>query len=151
MALGKLAWLLAVCLLPTVLAEPLVFKDCGCTEGTIITVDVSPCQMQPCHLVKGQTYTVNATFTSKEDSDSCTAVVHGILGIVPVPFPIPQPDGCKSGISCPIKSGQTYSYVTKMPISTKYPSLEVVVQWQLKDSSGKDLFCWAIPVKITDN
>ncbi|XP_053331607.1 NPC intracellular cholesterol transporter 2 [Spea bombifrons] len=152
MALTLLAVLVAVaaCALPGAIAEPLVYKDCGCVKGTLVTVDVSPCPKQPCPLVKGETYTVNVTFTSKEDSTNLTAVVYGILLKVPVPFQIPEPDGCKSGISCPIKSGQTYTYLTKLPIKKSYPSLKLVVRWMLQDDNNQSLFCWDIPVQITD-
>ncbi|KAM4690837.1 NPC intracellular cholesterol transporter 2 [Rhinophrynus dorsalis] len=153
MASGLLALLLSVLTishLPSAVPEPLVYKDCGCEEGKLLKVDVSPCPKQPCPLVKGNSYTVNVTFTSNVDSDSATALVYGILAHVPVPFPISEPDGCKSGIACPIKSGQTYTYLTKLPIKQEYPCMKLIVRWKLHDSNSKNLFCWDIPVEITD-
>lgn len=38
----------------------------GSEVGVIKEVNVSPCPNQPCHLQKGQSYTVNVTFTSSE-------------------------------------------------------------------------------------
>nr|CAI5834128.1 unnamed protein product [Callosobruchus analis] len=39
-----------------------------------------------------------------------------------MPFDLPNPDGCKdSGLTCPIKAGQTYTYIAALPISSKYP------------------------------
>ncbi|KAG8448933.1 hypothetical protein GDO86_015848 [Hymenochirus boettgeri] len=135
---------------PSIISEPLNYKDCGSDHGKIIQVDVSPCPKQPCPLVRGGTYTVNATFISSVDTTKTTAVVHGILGGVPIPFSIPEPDGCKSGISCPLKTGQTYSYLTKLPIKTIYPCISLVVEWKLEDDENKNIFCWHIPVKISD-
>lgn len=120
----------------------------GSTVGVIQEVNVSPCPTQPCVLRKGCSYFVNTTFTSQIASQNCTAEVHGILMKVKVPFPIPEPDGCKSGITCPIQKTKTYNYTNKMLVKTEYPSIKLVVEWQLKDDKGQSLFCWQIPVEI---
>ncbi|XP_071972957.1 NPC intracellular cholesterol transporter 2 [Engystomops pustulosus] len=148
----SLAHLVAVLLfVPVVLCEPLIYKECGSsTTGKLISVDVCPCPQQPCPLVKGRTYIINVTFTSEEDTPSCNAVVHGKIGGIPIPFPLPEADGCKSGISCPLKNGVTYTYLTKMDINPQYPNIKLVVEWELRDANNKDLFCWLIPVEITN-
>ncbi|XP_007939560.1 NPC intracellular cholesterol transporter 2 [Orycteropus afer afer] len=130
------------------LAEPVVFKDCGSVVGAIKEVNVSPCHTQPCQLIKGQSYSVNVTFTSSGYSQNSTAFVHGIILGVPVPFPIPVPDGCKSGIDCPIQKDKTYSYLNKLPVKNEYPTIKLVVKWELLDDNKKRLFCWEIPVEI---
>ncbi|XP_028627772.1 NPC intracellular cholesterol transporter 2 [Grammomys surdaster] len=130
-------------------AEPLHFKDCGSTVGVIKEVNVSPCPTQPCLLHKGQSYSVNVTFTSSTQSQNSTALVHGILAGIPVSFPIPEPDGCKCGISCPIQKDKVYSYLNKLPVKSEYPSLKLVVEWKLQDDKKNNLFCWEIPVEIT--
>ncbi|XP_075470842.1 LOW QUALITY PROTEIN: NPC intracellular cholesterol transporter 2 [Ascaphus truei] len=152
MSLRELALLLSltVALLSVAGFEPLVYKDCGGQKGKLLSVDVSPCPKQPCPLMRGSTYTINVTFSSGEDSTSSNALVYGILAGVPIPFHIPESDGCKSGISCPIKSGQMYTYITKMPIKQEYPCMKLVVRWKLQDEESNNLFCWDIPVHITD-
>ncbi|KAI5767773.1 unnamed protein product [Gulo gulo] len=130
------------------LAEPVHFKDCGSGVGVIKELNVNPCPTQPCKLHKGQSYSVNVTFTSNILSQSSKAVVHGIVLGVPVPFPIPEADGCKSGINCPIQKDKTYSYLNKLPVKNEYPSIKLVVQWELLGDKGQHLFCWEIPVQI---
>ncbi|XP_066129687.1 NPC intracellular cholesterol transporter 2 [Saccopteryx bilineata] len=130
------------------LAEPVHFKDCGSGVGVIKEVNVIPCPVQPCHLQKGQSYTVNVTFTSYTQSQGSKAVVHGIVMGAAVPFPIPEPDGCKSGVSCPIEENKTYNYVTKLPVKSEYPPIKLVVQWELRDDKNQSLFCWEIPVQL---
>uniref|UniRef100_F7HKC6 NPC intracellular cholesterol transporter 2 n=1 Tax=Callithrix jacchus TaxID=9483 RepID=F7HKC6_CALJA len=130
-------------------AEPVHFLDCGSVDGVIKEVNVSPCPTLPCQLSKGQSYSVNVTFTSNTQSKSSKAVVHGILMGVVVPFPIPEPDGCKSGINCPIQKDKTYSYLNKLPVKSEYPSIKLVVEWQLQDDANQSLFCWRIPVQIS--
>ncbi|XP_067848103.1 NPC intracellular cholesterol transporter 2-like [Heptranchias perlo] len=129
-------------------AEPVKFKDCGSTAGKII-VDIIPCPSLPCVLHKGQNYGVNVTFASTNSSQTSTAVVHGILAGIPIPFKIPNDDGCKCGIQCPIRDNQSYHYINSLPIKSEYPSVKLVVKWELKDDNGNDIFCWMIPVEIS--
>lgn len=143
------ATILLLALVAATQAEPLHFKDCGSTVGVIKEVNVSPCPTDPCQLHKGQSYSVNITFTSRTQSQNSTALVNGILIGVRVPFPIPEPDGCKSGINCPIQKDKVYSYLNKLPVKSEYPSIKLVVEWILLDDKKNDLFCWEIPVQIT--
>nr|XP_004649468.1 NPC intracellular cholesterol transporter 2 [Jaculus jaculus] len=129
-------------------AEPVQFKDCGSAVGVVKEVNVSPCPSQPCELHKGQSYSVNVTFTSNTESHSSTAEVYGILMGAEIPFHIPESDGCKSGISCPIQKDRIYSYLNKLPVKSIYPSIKLLVEWKLLDDQRKIIFCWRIPLQI---
>ncbi|XP_024423567.1 NPC intracellular cholesterol transporter 2 [Desmodus rotundus] len=130
------------------LAEPVHYLDCGSGVGVIKEVNVIPCPVQPCHLQKGQSYTVNVTFTSNTQSQGSKAVVHGIVMGVPIAFAIPEADGCKSGVNCPIEKNKTYSYMAKLPVKSDYPSIKLVVKWELRDDNDQCFFCWEIPVQL---
>lgn len=140
--------ILLVSLMTFTCAEVVKFIDCGSTSGKVIMVDIDPCPSQPCQLKKGQDYTVNVTFVSNVMTQESHAVVHGILAGVPLPFPIPISDGCKSGIVCPIQKQELYHYVTKLPVKSEYPCIKLVVEWELKDDNNADLFCIKFPVEI---
>ncbi|XP_055496109.1 NPC intracellular cholesterol transporter 2-like [Leucoraja erinacea] len=142
LAVGLL--LLALCS-----AQPVKFKDCGSTTGKIIIVDITPCPSLPCILRKGQSYAVNVTFASKTSSQRIVAAVFGIMSGIPIPFNVPNSDGCKSGIQCPIRNNQIYHYLNYLPVKMQYPSVKLVVEWELKDELDRDLFCWRIPVQIS--
>ncbi|XP_052001067.1 NPC intracellular cholesterol transporter 2-like [Xyrauchen texanus] len=129
-------------------AEQVKFLDCGSQDGVVIEVDIQPCPKQPCQLHKGQSYMVNVTFTSNVSSLTSKAVVHGIVAGLPVPFPIPVEDGCKCGIQCPIQPKSMYSYVNQLPVKSEYPAIKLVVEWELKDDTSRDLFCVKFPVQI---
>ncbi|NXU12651.1 NPC2 protein, partial [Pardalotus punctatus] len=176
MVLSPLALLLALGAAATALAEPLRFVDCGewlrlaaagrvqqraetarefrlflagSVDGSIQEVNVSPCPTQPCLLHKGTSYSINVTFASKIESQGSKARVYGEMLHVDIPFPIPEPDGCKSGIQCPIQKGHSYSYLNKLPVKSEYPSIKLIVKWELVDDQDQMLFCWKIPVQIT--
>lgn len=130
-------------------AEPVKFLDCGSVVGKVSIVSITPCPKQPCELRKGQSYSVNVTFASNDVSKTSRAVVHGVVAGIPIPFAIPNDDGCKSGIACPIQDAKTYSYVNALPVKSEYPSIKLVVKWELVDDVSKDLFCIRFPVQIT--
>ncbi|KAG8176971.1 hypothetical protein JTE90_029420 [Oedothorax gibbosus] len=77
------------------------------------------------------------------------AVVHGVIGGMPLPFPVPNPDGCKfGGLTCPLENGKTYTYTHNLFIRSSYPPLGVKVRWELQDEAGKDIVCIEIPCHI---
>uniref|UniRef100_A0A3B4YV87 NPC intracellular cholesterol transporter 2 n=1 Tax=Seriola lalandi dorsalis TaxID=1841481 RepID=A0A3B4YV87_SERLL len=144
----RTGFIVSLCLIGFTCAAPVKYKDCGSTSGKVAVVDVSPCNTQPCQLHKGQSYSVNVTFNSGVESQTSKAVVHGIIAGVPVPFPIPIEDGCKSGIQCPIKKQQSYHYLNSLPVKSEYPAIKLVVEWELRDDNKQDLFCIRFPVQI---
>ncbi|XP_061423899.1 NPC intracellular cholesterol transporter 2 [Lethenteron reissneri] len=146
---SSLLSLLFVTALTLSAAEPVKFKDCGSQTGKISAVNIIPCPTQPCILCKDKTYNINVTFTSDTESQGSTAVVHGILAGIPIPFPIPNNDGCKSGITCPIAKNQAYTYDVGLPVKSDYPSIKLVVKWELRDDKANDLFCFEFPVAIS--
>lgn len=116
------------------LAESVKYKNCGDPEIRVLKeLHVTPCPKEPCILKKGQTYHVNVTFGSNTNSQSSIPKVHGaILGIL-IPLHIPETNGCKSGITCPIKKGRTYSYISELPVMHLYPSIPMEMEWKLLD------------------
>lgn len=59
--------------------------------------------------------------------DQCTkvsAVVHGIVMGIEMPFNLPNSDGCQnSGITCPIQKGANLAYSTTLPVLKVYPKV----------------------------
>ena len=129
------------------------YRDCGSQVGIIQSVSINPCTSDPCELQKGQTYEINVNFTSSEVSSTIHAQVYGTVYGVTVPFPLPQPNGClDSGIDCPTKAGAQYSYKSSLPISYSYPSVSVLVQWELLDhaSGGNKFICSQFQIKVVN-
>ena len=130
------------------------YKDCGSQVGEIEKVEVFPCTAFPCQLHKGQSYTVNVTFTISETTDQSFAKVYGIVSGVQVPFPLKYPDACagESGLTCPLQSGSSLVYTASLPVLSVYPAIKVLVKWELNDksSSGNMIFCMETLVQIVD-
>lgn len=127
------------------------WKLCG-GSAKVSDVKISGCDSDPiCSLKKGQDTSFSVTFVSNEAVKSATAVVHGIVFGVPMPFPLDNPDACKnSGMTCPLGPGKQYTYTNNVYVQPKYPTMKLVVKYEVKDQSGNDLFCVEIPVQIVN-
>lgn len=126
------------------------FTDCGSVNGQVSSVTVSNCPegQTECALTRGTDADITIKFSSKEESKTLKAVVHGVIAGVPIPFRLPQSDACKTGVSCPLESGESYTYSNKLSIKNSYPPLAVRVRYELKDDNGADVICVEIPCKI---
>ncbi|ESO96411.1 hypothetical protein LOTGIDRAFT_150026 [Lottia gigantea] len=144
-----LVYLLLAALLTDFSSAGVFYKDCGSVDGTISNIEVSSCASEPCQFQKNTNISVTIDFTSKTVVSSATTVVHGIIAGIPVPFTSVQPDACKD-MSCPLASGTKYTYKNQVAVLPIYPTIQLVVQWEVKDQDGKDLLCFKIPVRITN-
>ena len=53
-----------------------------------------------------------------------TAVVHGVIHGVSIPFHIDNPDACKkSGLTCPLKPKLSVTYQAVLQVKTAYPDV----------------------------
>ncbi|XP_022301527.1 NPC intracellular cholesterol transporter 2-like [Crassostrea virginica] len=125
-------------------------KYSGCrshgVHGQITNLDVDPCPHEPCALPHGKNITLTVTFTPTESSSSFKSSVHGIILGLPVPYGVPL--GSMSG---PIVSGQEVTYTNSLYVSPAYPTIRLNVEWEVLDDRGRDLFCFIIPVHITNH
>ncbi|PAA85750.1 hypothetical protein BOX15_Mlig024849g1 [Macrostomum lignano] len=130
-------------------SDKVKFKDCGSTAGKIVSVDINPCPKMPCEFKRGTKVGASITFQSSEASTAVKSVVHGILGGIPVPFPLPDSNACNTmSPKCPLATGSQYVYTNQLEVLQSYPSLAVLVKWELIDPNSKDLVCFEIPVRI---
>ncbi|KAK2567334.1 NPC intracellular cholesterol transporter 2 [Acropora cervicornis] len=80
---------------------------------------------------------------------SLKVVVQGIIEGVPVPFPIPQPNGCEDhGLDCPLQPNKEYTFKATLPVKSFYPEIKLVVKWKLLDQNANSVFCFELPVQI---
>lgn len=132
------------------LGDP-IFQDCGSDKLalTINSVTVNPpCTAPPCILPKGKNASIVINITSAGDFKDLKNKVTGKIAGIPIPFPLPQADGCKDGIQCPVVSGQSYRETVVVPVLKEYPTIKVPVKWELKDENGNVQGCFEMEVEI---
>lgn len=74
----------------------------------------------------------------------------GVIGGIPVPFPLPDPDACKMGVKCPVNPSDANVAVMSLPVLSSYPSISLYVKIEIKaDDAGQDYACVQFPATIT--
>ncbi|XP_071509720.1 NPC intracellular cholesterol transporter 2-like [Diadema antillarum] len=128
-----------------------IYKDCSASTDTFKVKDVivEGCSTPPCILKKGTNVSVQIDFTAEEVTPNVTAKVYGVIAGVDVKFPLPNPDACTTGVTCPTKSGATYTYKNNLLIESVYPDIQLVVLWYLYDGQNHEALCIDVLVKIT--
>nr|QBQ04002.1 MD2 domain protein general type [Hemigrapsus sanguineus] len=122
----------------------------GSAQVNTANIIVTGCDQpsQPCIFRKGTMATIKLPFTPTSQISAVKAEVHGILGGVPIPFPLPNSNACNmSGLNCPLVAGEQYTYQASLPIKRIYPSIGLEVKWELKDGDNS-LVCIMIDVKL---
>ncbi|KRX23688.1 Epididymal secretory protein E1 [Trichinella nelsoni] len=139
------------CLLAAAVAININFRDCGSVAGSVQNVTLDPCDNPNyCSLKRGTSPKVGILFTPSQETTAVHVVVHGIIKGLPVPFPVPNPDGCKdSGLQCPLSSNNTVHYEDVFDVKSEYPTIGLLVRWELVDQNKKDLVCFVARVHIT--
>ncbi|XP_044254730.1 NPC intracellular cholesterol transporter 2 homolog a-like [Tribolium madens] len=149
-SVSKMYFRLLFILLPLIIFT-YEYENCGSNPDTLLSVWVSGCEeTEKCILQKGTDASIEITFTSVE-SNTVTAKVYGVFsgGLITTEFPFPYPNAClNSGLTCPIRASETYTYQTSLFVHPTYPKISVDVKWQLVDDAGNDIVCVIIPAKI---
>ncbi|KAL8602649.1 hypothetical protein ACOMHN_029971 [Nucella lapillus] len=128
-------------------ADIVKFKDCGSVSGTIKSVDITPCPTEPCLFQRTKTINVTVDYTANTNITSAITKVYGYILGVKVPFPVPS-DACKN-MTCPVAQGSAITYKNSVYIKSEYPSVSVVVQWEVHDQNDKLIICFDVPVQIS--
>ncbi|CAF0905105.1 unnamed protein product [Adineta ricciae] len=125
------------------------YKDCGSALATVQAFEVTDCAAAPCKFIKGHTYAMNLTFQAKEASKSATVTLHGIIGGIPVPFPIPDSNACNLGVKCPVAQSDVNVGSFSVPVLQSYPSLSLYVKIEvIADDQKQDYVCLQFPATI---
>ncbi|XP_062614748.1 NPC intracellular cholesterol transporter 2-like [Saccostrea cucullata] len=150
MMIGKMKLLVlsVVTLLISVVSAAIPFKECD-GKTHVKGVGVLGCTVAPCTLKRGTNATIEVDFVADTAATQLKAVVHGIIGGIPIPFTPPNTNGCvDSGINCPVATGKSYKYSNKIPVLTNYPKIRLVVKYELVNEKSQSMFCVELPAQI---
>ncbi|XP_063589949.1 NPC intracellular cholesterol transporter 2 homolog a-like [Penaeus indicus] len=142
-----------IVLLATVAAVSAV-KITNC--GGSATVDFNNIEMtgclknkKKCMFPKGHDASMSLPFTPHHEVTAVKAKVTAFIGPIPIPFNLPNSDGCtNSSLRCPMPAGQQGVYTASLPIRSEYPSISLQVMWELRDQNNNKLVCIKFPVQV---
>lgn len=131
-------------------AKVVDFKDCGTPgEKLVSEVTITPCDKEPCGLIRGQNASIGINFKAKRNTNTATNICHGTIGPIPVRFPLDHPNACVGqGLHCPLVAGTPYKFLYSLPVNKHFPVISCVVKWEIKGDDGKDLVCVEMNVHL---
>jgi hypothetical protein len=82
---------------------------------------------------------------------SCYCYVKGIIGGIPVPFPLPESDACKLGVKCPVNPNDVNVATLALTVLPIYPSISLYAKLEIPATDQKnDYVCLLFPATIID-
>ncbi|XP_068685005.1 ecdysteroid-regulated 16 kDa protein-like [Montipora capricornis] len=128
------------------------YRNCSSAKpflADVAYVDVS-CPKEPCILRKGTTVSCSIAFIPKKDISRGKLEIYGVLSHFAVPFL--KMDACQGhNVHCPMKAGVQSLLKVKMEVKKVYPSLQVLVQLDLRNQLNELVFCVQFPARISQS
>ena len=132
-------------------AKSVNFTDCGSEVGKLVSVDISPCDSEPCVLKIGTTVSVTITLIPHEQVTSGLVEATAVIDGVNLPVPVPNPDPCQGyGMSCPLAGGKQQEMALKQYIEESFPAVKLQLIVDILDQSNKKVFCGQLDLQISD-
>ena len=128
------------------------------TPGSIKKLEITGCDSYPCILKRGSNSSINMQFDSKTRITDLKLKITGMLNNKEVPFMTLDTDHCQNTIQeilktkskkCNLKRNTVYNYSYALPVKAEYPTVSVVVKFNLMFRS-KSVLCFSFPSKIED-
>jgi hypothetical protein len=122
------------------------YTDCG--SGEVKSVDVVPCDADPCMFKRGETVNITAKEVPTKDAEKGELKVTVLVGGVEVDYPGVDPDMCKY-VKCPMKKGQEYTASIRLKVEDYFPELTMTMKWKATGTKGEGtLMCAKTEVGI---
>lgn len=137
----------------TVFSKQISFQNCPDSQehGEITSIDLTPCDQDPCVLKMGNNETVTINFIPHEVVTAATINAYAIFGTgEEIPLPVPDPDACEAhGLSCPLKSGVQVEFVYTIYLSPDFPSgIALKLKVDFRDQNDASLICGIVNLQL---
>ncbi|KAF2364341.1 MD-2-related lipid-recognition domain [Trinorchestia longiramus] len=124
------------------------FLDCG-SEALSVSLDVASCDIPPCVVSRGDTFSVSIIFDTDHEVETLIADVTANIGGLSVPWPGFDEDACAyTEPSCPIGVNVVANWTYPVEILPEYPAITTVATFRLLDGDLHDEVCLQVPVTI---
>lgn len=97
-------------------------RHTGCGGSRVLSIDVNPCETEPCMWKKREVAHMTAVVISSVDSKGGNLTVTVDLDGLEVEYPGIEPDICKK-VQCPIRKGRIYNMTYDVYIEEFFPEV----------------------------
>ena len=127
------------------------------SSAALENLEISGCTSYPCALKKGTSPTIKATLNMRRRVKNLKLRIAAKINGREVPFSVDDSNHCaetvegmKSKKRCILRKGKSYDYAFSLPVLKEYPSLLVVVKYEIVDARGRTVACFSFPAKIVE-
>lgn len=105
------------------------FEDCG--KGQVKSLDISPCEEEPCKFIPGEVKHVSVKFDAISGQSFESSENKMIVDFVSidVEYPGVADDICEK-LKCPLVPGNNYNYTFQVEVKEYLPIISTNVTWQ---------------------
>ncbi|RWS22372.1 group 2 allergen Sui m 2-like protein [Leptotrombidium deliense] len=107
------------CLLTITSAREIAFTDCG--NGEMKSMDITPCESDPCILHKGSNVKVSMKFIPNKNSNTAMLTIGGRANTIAITPPPITMDLCNQ-LKCPLTAGKEYTIEGTLPVNQLLPT-----------------------------
>ena len=145
---SKNSSILVLCLflcLQLATAKNVHFNNCRGTSA-VVSVDISPCEKEPCVFYKGTNVTYTVTFKPSQrvkNSEQTKLKFVADAGIMKKNLPLKNPMACENhGIICPLEPGVQVTLVSTSFVEKRFPAfIPFRSNFYMYDQEKKIVFC----------
>lgn len=131
------------------LSREVPFTKCASPFGQLNSVDVTPCDSNPCVFESGTNETIAITFAPNEVVSKGDIHLYATKWGIRKELPLKNPHLCEGyGLKCPLKKGVPEKLSITGQIPQGAPSGTYEVEAELVDQSGGTVVCGIITVEI---
>ncbi|XP_066599105.1 NPC intracellular cholesterol transporter 2-like [Prorops nasuta] len=125
------------------------FTNCD-NEPAPTDLRIDGCSVPPCSFKRGTNLTAQWDFVMTSNTKTLTPRVKATVLGVTINYPFEQTDACKSLINaeCPLEEGDIVTFDLNMPISKRYPSIKLIVEFALIDEHKNAQVCFKIQAQV---
>ncbi|TGZ59315.1 hypothetical protein CRM22_009151 [Opisthorchis felineus] len=125
------------------------FRDCDSVGARVLSVDIVPCNDEPCVLYRGRSASINIAFAALADVDVRGSTLQSSFGRQRIRIPMPSNGMCGPvNRSCFIQAGGVYTYTFTAVVPENVRPGSMTIRWELLNTSDQAFLCFEITVLI---
>ena len=120
--------------------------------ANITKLEISGCSNFPCLLKKNSNSTIKLGLNFTKKVTDLKLRIAGVINGREIPFNVNDKDHCiqtvKTAKNCSIQRNTHHKYEFSLPVLKEYPTLMVLVKYEIVDSRKSPVACFTFPAKI---
>ena len=135
---------------PASFGKDVPFKKCG-GYAVIDSMDISPCDTEPCDFHTGSTVNTSVYFTPTKRISGGKLGIYAVIGPIRISMPPENPDICEGhNLECPLKEGVKQEFILSEKVKKPPFPGTFTVQAEITDQDNQVASCVEFKARISN-